>query len=148
MRIPPPFYFVVAIVLGFLLGTYVSIPIEWLPAGVSSLMGSCFIGLAIVLAILSQRQLRRAGTGQLPGTATTCLVTAGPYAISRNPIYLAWAICQLGLGIWVRNVWIIVLLAPAILVVNVLAIIPEEHYLREKFGQSYQDYQRRVRRWL
>ena len=32
------------------------------------------------------------------------------------------------------------MLAPAMLIVNVLAIIPEEQYLEKKFGQSYRDY--------
>jgi protein-S-isoprenylcysteine O-methyltransferase Ste14 len=75
-------------------------------------------------------------------------VTTGPYAISRNPIYLAWAIFQLGLGIWLQNLWIVVLLIPAIFVVNMLGIIPEEQVLLERFGQSYQEYRDRVRRWL
>ena len=148
MRFPPPLYFVAAIVLGFWLGTYLSIPLEWLPKGVFRLIGNCFIGLSIVLAILSRIQLRRAGTSQRPGTSATCLVTSGPYAISRNPIYLAWAIFQLGLGIWLQNLWIVILLPPAILVVNMLGIIPEEQVLQEKFGQSYQEYRDRVRRWL
>jgi len=106
------------------------------------------MGLSIVLAILSRIQLRRAGTTQRPGAAATCLVMTGPFAISRNPIYLAWAIFQLGLGIWLQNIWIVVLLPPAILVVNMLGIIPEEQVLQEEFGQAYQEYRDRVRRWL
>ena len=148
MRFPPPLFFVASMFLGFWLGKSVSIPIPWLPEGISVLMGNTLVVLGVVLAILSQRQLRRARTGRLPGTAATSLVTSGPYSISRNPIYLAWAVFQLGLGIWLRNAWIVVLIVPAIFIVDVLGIIPEERYLEEKFGQSYQTYRSRVRRWL
>ena len=148
MRLPPPLYFVAAMILGYWLAKFSALQIAFLPSAIASLIGNSLMALAIILAILSQRHLRRAGTGQFPGTPTTSLVITGPYAISRNPIYLAWAIFQLGLGIWLRNAWMVVLLAPAIFLVNVLAIIPEERNLQEKFGQSYQDYRSRVRRWL
>ena len=148
MRIPPPFYFVAAMLLAVLLSAFVPLPIPWLPEGISSFLGNSLMILPGVLAIFSQRQLRLAKTGQLPGAPVVALVTTGPYSLSRNPIYLAWAIFQLGLGIWLRNAWLVVLLVPAIFIVNVLAIIPEERFLQDKFGQSFRDYQSRVRRWL
>ena len=148
MRIPPPLYFVAAMILAVSLVSYAPLPIPWLPEGISSFIGNSLMVLAIVIAILSQRQLRQARTGQLPGTPAVSLVTTGPYSFSRNPIYLAWAIFQFGLGIWLRNAWIVVLLVPAIFIVNVLAIIPEERYLQDEFGQSFLDYCSRVRRWL
>ena len=148
MRVPPPIYFATTMLLGHWFSTLASLQITFLPEVISNLIGYALMSLAIVLVILSQIELRRAKTGQFPGTPTTSLVTTGPYAISRNPIYLAWAIFQLGFGIWFRNAWIVVLLAPAIFLVNLLAIIREEQYLQEIFGISYQDYTSRVRRWL
>ena len=148
MRIPPPFYFIASMILAVSLGAYVPLPITLVHEGISSFIGNFLMVLAIVLAILSQRQLRQARTGQLPGTPAVSLVTTGPYSFSRNPIYLAWAIFQFGLGIWLRNAWIVVLLVPAIFLVNVLAIIPEERYLQDEFEQSFLDYRSRVRRWL
>jgi protein-S-isoprenylcysteine O-methyltransferase Ste14 len=148
MRIPPPVYFVAAMTLAAFLRAVVPLPIAFLPEGMASLIGNALMVLAIILAILSQRELRQARTGQLPGTPATSLVVTGPYAISRNPIYLAWATFQLGLGIWLRNAWIVLLLLPAILTVNVVGIIPEERYLQEEFGPDYQDYRSRVRRWI
>jgi protein-S-isoprenylcysteine O-methyltransferase Ste14 len=41
------------------------------------------------------------------------------------------------------------MLTPACaLMLQTLAIQPEEEYLEEKFGQTYRDYRARVRRWL
>ena len=90
MRIPPPLYFVAAMALAASLDAFLPFSIALLPEGIASLIGNALMVLAIVLAILSQRQLRQAKTGQLPGTPATSLVTTGPYAISRNPIYLAY----------------------------------------------------------
>jgi protein-S-isoprenylcysteine O-methyltransferase Ste14 len=148
VKIPPPLFFVAAIVLAASFNAFAPLPIALLPEGTASLIGDAFIVLGIFLAMLSQRELRRAKTPQLPGTQATSLVTTGPYAISRNPIYLAWAILQLGLGIWLRNAWIVVLLVPAIAIVNAVGVIPEERYLQAEFGPDYQEYRRRVRRWL
>jgi protein-S-isoprenylcysteine O-methyltransferase Ste14 len=148
VRIPPPLYFVLAIALAASLNALIPIPIALLPEGIASPIGNALMVLAILLAILSQRELRRARTSQLPDTPATSLVTTGPYSISRNPIYLAWAILQLGIGIWLRNGWVVVLLVPAIMTVDVAGIIPEERYLQEKFGRDYEDYRGRVKRWL
>jgi len=47
-------------------------------------------------------------------------------------------------GTW----WPIVFLPLAVLAVRWLAIEAEETYLTEKFGSTYTEYQREVRRWL
>jgi protein-S-isoprenylcysteine O-methyltransferase Ste14 len=148
MRIPPPFTFVAAIVLGTALGTFVPLPVAWLPKEFSAIIGNILMASSIVLAVLALRELRKARTGYDSNKSVNSLVTGGPYAISRNPIYLAWAIFQLGLGIWLGNPWIVLLLVPAIILVNMLAIIPEERFLEDRFGQGFRDYRSRVRRWL
>ena len=63
-------------------------------------------------------------------------------------MYLSGALLQLGLGIWLKNTRIALLLLPTILLINVLSILPEERFLEERFGESYGEYRRRVRRWL
>jgi protein-S-isoprenylcysteine O-methyltransferase Ste14 len=44
--------------------------------------------------------------------------------------------------------WGLVLFPAAVLLVRWGAIRPEERFLRERFGSRYDDYTRRVRRWL
>jgi protein-S-isoprenylcysteine O-methyltransferase Ste14 len=44
--------------------------------------------------------------------------------------------------------WVILLLIPAVLVIDRLVIVREEAYLRRRFGAAYDSYCRRVRRWL
>lgn len=93
-------------------------------------------------ALLSRR------TALLPGGATTTLVTTGIYRVSRNPLYVGFAVLYAGLGLVLGSVWALALLPVAILAVLWGAILPEEAYLARKFGADYDAYRQRVRRWL
>jgi protein-S-isoprenylcysteine O-methyltransferase Ste14 len=76
------------------------------------------------------------------------LVIAGPYQISRNPMYVA------GLFVWLG--WVVFYGSPAILVGFLLLwsaftfrVIPyEERQLEALFGDDYLAYKRTVRRWI
>ena len=46
------------------------------------------------------------------------------------------------------TVWGLVLFPAAVLLVRSGAVIPEERFLRRRFGAAYEDYTSRVRRWL
>ena len=87
-------------------------------------------------------------TGLLPGQATETLIEEGPYRFSRNPLYLGLLALYLGLALLAPTFWGLVLFPAAVLLVYWGAIRPEEQFLRERFGGAYDDYTRRVRRWL
>lgn len=88
------------------------------------------------------------GTNIVPTKPTTALIDAGPYAYSRNPIYLAMCCVYLGLTVLFDIIWGFAFFPLVIVAVNFLVIAREEAYLEEKFGQKYRDYCARVRRWL
>ena len=87
-------------------------------------------------------------TGLLPGQATQTMIEQGPYRLSRNPLYLGLLALYLGLALLAPTFWGLVLFPAAVLLVLWGAIRPEERFLRERFGAPYDDYTRRVRRWL
>lgn len=87
-------------------------------------------------------------TGLLPGQATHAMIEEGPYRLSRNPLYVGMLTLYLGLALLAPTVWGLVLFPAAVLLVLWGAIRPEERFLHERFGASYEDYRRRVRRWL
>ena len=76
------------------------------------------------------------------------LLTTGPYALVRNPIYTAFAGLLTGILLMAGNAWL--LLCPFIFwaYLTVLMIFTEERWLREKFGQDYRAYCRRVNRFI
>jgi protein-S-isoprenylcysteine O-methyltransferase Ste14 len=76
------------------------------------------------------------------------LITSGPYAFSRNPMYVGWDAIYLGVALIVNSVWIIVLFPLVIAAIHYLDVLKEEQHLKEQFGEEYLDYQARVRRYL
>ncbi len=90
----------------------------------------------------------RHGTGLLPGQATDAMIKEGPYRLSRNPLYVGMLALYLGLALLAPTFWGLVLFPAAVLLVLWGAILPEERFLHERFGASYDDYKRQVRRWL
>ncbi|MFQ5932526.1 MAG: methyltransferase family protein [Nitrospiraceae bacterium] len=79
---------------------------------------------------------------------TTKIVRSGPYRFSRNPIYLAGLILQLGIALWFNSLWVAGSLAvpPALMW---LVVIPrEERYLEARFPSEYAAYRASVRRWF
>jgi protein-S-isoprenylcysteine O-methyltransferase Ste14 len=87
-------------------------------------------------------------TGLLPGQETHAMIEEGPYRLSRNPLYVGLLALYLGVALLVPTFWGIVLFPVAVLLVLWGAIRPEERFLHERFGTSYDDYTHRVRRWL
>ncbi len=92
-------------------------------------------------------RLRRGGGGPGMDTPPERLVTSGPYAWCRNPMYLGHMIFLLGLALTLRS-W----LAGIILLVNIpwfhVRALRDEKRLRERFGQPYEEYLAKVSRWV
>jgi protein-S-isoprenylcysteine O-methyltransferase Ste14 len=91
---------------------------------------------------------RRHGTGLLPGQATNAIIEEGPYRHSRNPLYVGLLALYLSVALLAPTFWGLVLFPAAVLLIVWGAIRPEERFLHERFGPTYDDYARRVRRWL
>jgi protein-S-isoprenylcysteine O-methyltransferase Ste14 len=75
------------------------------------------------------------------------LTTSGPYAYTRNPLYLGSLMLAAGFAIAARSWWIVVLMVVMFAVIYVPVIAGEERYLRRTFPE-YDDYARHVPRML
>ena len=113
------------------------------PLGLSVIVGA----LAILFGAMLQFRLNN--TQLMPNSPTNnALVTGGIFGITRNPMYLAMTLFCLGGALWLGRP--IMLLAPVLMfaVANWVFIPFEEAKMRRQFGEAFDAYCRRVRRWL
>jgi protein-S-isoprenylcysteine O-methyltransferase Ste14 len=104
--------------------------------------------LATGLFLFAVRTLRAAGTPVPGNRPTTAIVRAGPYRFSRNPIYLAFSLLQLGIALWVNGLWLVLTLLASVGLMSLVVIPREERYLAARFPSEYPLYKASVRRWL
>lgn len=142
----PPLVYLGSIGLGVLV--HLLWPVQWLPASVSVPIGVMTMLVAGALFISAVRTLRKAGTPVPGNRPTTIIVSAGPYRFSRNPIYLAFTLLQLGLAAWLNALGLMLAVLPAAALMALVVVPREERYLERKFGESYLQYKARVRRYL
>lgn len=76
------------------------------------------------------------------------LATWGPYALVRNPLYVANGLLGLGWAWMSGNVATVIFLVAFYVLYGVLIVPHEEAFLRGKFGEEYEDYCRKVGRFL
>jgi len=105
----------------------------------------CYIGLAIFLgALISFGESWRIGIDE---NNSDKLITGGVFRISRNPVFLFMDIYWLGITLVYPSILFAILMI-AFVVGTHLQILSEEVFLREKFGEDYAQYCKRVRRYL
>lgn len=71
----------------------------------------------------------------------------GIYQLSRNPMYVAYFICFIGMALLTQSL----LLFGIVIIFQVSAhwiILSEERWCIEKFGKSYKEYMKKVRRYI
>lgn len=149
-RIPwPPLIYAAALIAGIVLALFYPLPwITGLLADILVATGWVLLLGVVALWITGVRTMIRARTTLNPTAAPDHLVTDGPFAISRNPLYLANTMLLIGVGLIAGSLWYIAAAFIAGFATQKLAIEGEEKLLAAKFGKRYRDYARSVRRWI
>lgn len=106
-----------------------------------TLLFMCWSLLLVVPGIL----LRSYASGYVKKNSE--LTTTGPYAYTRNPLYLGSILIAYGFALASRSIWVAVALTVLFLVIYVPVILSEEEFLRGEFP-AFDEYARRVPRLL
>ena len=99
--------------------------------------GAILIGPGLLIRALASGHVRK----------NEALATSGPYAYTRNPLYLGSLLIGIGFAIAARNWWIGVLLVVMFVAIYLPVIRSEEAFLRERFPE-FEEYAKRVPRML
>ena len=147
-RVPPPI--VGAIAAALMLGVAwvapaLTLSLPWrLPIAVVIAVAGLALGL---VAVGHFRRARTTVDPLNPGKASA-LVAGGIYRFTRNPMYLGMATLLLAWAVYLSNVAALAGLALFVAYMNRFQIEPEERALKARFGEEFEAYCRRVRRWL
>jgi protein-S-isoprenylcysteine O-methyltransferase Ste14 len=145
--VPPPLVFLGALVIGVALNFLWPLTI-FTNDRLGDVLGLLAALGSAALAAWALRTMVRAGEQPDPGASTKSIVRSGPFARTRNPIYLSFALFDVGVAMLTNNLWILLALTILMVYVDRGIVRREERYLEQKFGEDYLDYKGSVRRWL
>jgi protein-S-isoprenylcysteine O-methyltransferase Ste14 len=146
VKIIPPLVYLAGLVIGFVANIWISFKV--VPNSIAWILGGILIIFGAVLPGSALFKFKEVGTTVRPDRAANTLVTAGPYKVTRNPMYLGLAIVYLGIAIAGQSVSAIILLPIVLAIIQHWVVGPEEAFLEKRFDAEYISYKEKVRRWI
>lgn len=139
----PPVWTLFHVVMAYL----VSVLFSW-DSPFLMILGAHVVLVAVLFAVWAAFTMRRARTTVIPRRDPSALVTGGPFAFTRNPIYVADLVAVVGFALIFGQPFAAILAVPLFLVLDRRFAGPEEARLAELFGEAFDDYRAKVRRWV
>ncbi len=147
-KIPPP---ILVILIGLVMWatSWLAPVIEVsrdLRLGLAGIFG--LLGFALLASGFLAFQKARTTIDPVRIEAASSMVTSGIFTYTRNPMYVGFTALLLAWSTYLAIPW--TLLGPLffVLFITRFQIIPEERVMSAKFGPAYDNYRKRVRRWL
>ena len=141
-NVPIPEAHLVGLVIGFILQRLIGI-IHFPVSQVLTIVGWFFLTAGVSLSAWAVIE-----AAEIDISSPVKLITRGPFAFSRNPMYLGWFDIYCGLALLINAPWMFVILPMVLIYNHFVDIRGEELKLTQKFGKKYIDYQKKVRRYI
>ena len=143
----PPVIFGIPMIIGALVHIYL-----WKGSIIGGVTGQ-IVGLVLIISGVwfiywTFKVMRTHGEHPEPGRSTRTLITSGPFARTRNPIYSGFLLIGAGIASLSNALALLIAVFVGVAVIQVLVVRKEEAYLERKFGEVYLEYARKTRRWL
>ena len=136
----------VGIVVGVLLDHLRPAPLPG-PRWLGRTAGLVSLAAGSAVNVWALRERRRRTTAEFQLEHPESLVTTGPYALTRHPMYVGSWLIHLGVGLMRGSAWAAATL-PAAALVEHLGVLAEERALDREFGDAWARYRDRVPRYL
>ncbi|MEZ5026167.1 MAG: isoprenylcysteine carboxylmethyltransferase family protein [Chitinophagales bacterium] len=146
--IPPPLFYVLTFVASVFAQKIVTLPDALFHTTFVKIVGVILLIIALFFLIRSLRQFFLTKNTVILIKPASSLQITGIYGITRNPMYIGLAIVYLGITCFIGNWWNLILFPLLLIFVQEYIIKREEKYLEAEFGQEYEEYKNKVRRWL
>ena len=106
------------------------------------------IGLVFIFSAVFQFIRIKTTVNPTKPHKTTTLVITGTYKSTRNPMYLGMLLIIISFAFYKASIISLILIPLFIFYINKFQIEPEEFEMRKKFGKEYEDYCKKVDRWI
>jgi len=146
-EILPPVYLLIALLIMLLLHWFLPLMEQIIPQPWNWL-GTIPLGLGIAANLIADAAFNRHGTTVKPFEESTVLITSGIFRISRNPMYLGMFVALTGAAIMFASLSPFFVIPVFCILIDRQYVQAEEKMLAATFGETWQQYQQKVRRWL
>lgn len=123
------------------------LPFWYLKSHMLVIIGWSLLFISLVIVSIAQTQMASSWRIGIDETNKTELVTKGFFSISRNPIFLAIMIANIGLFLVLPNAFTLLIISLSTVSINT-QIRLEEAFLEREHGKEYTNYKQKVRRWV
>ncbi len=144
--LPPPTIFILSFITGITFDIFLNRNFE--PSTFQLISGSIVIFSGLMINYFSFREIKNGGTTFNPYSESTELVTSGIYKYSRNPAYFGLAVIHSGFFIIYNSFFVFLSLLFSIIITNYFVIKREEIKMLNTFGSEYDNFRKKVRRWI
>ncbi len=148
LKLPPVLVVAVAALLMWVIAWALPALEPTLPGRVPAAIIAAAAGALLSLAGVVEFRRSRTTVNPLKPDTASSLVSGGIYRVTRNPMYLGFALALLGWGVFLANPASLAMLFPFVVCMNRFQIVPEEKALETLFGAAFAAYRSKVRRWL
>lgn len=147
VKFPPPLLFTLPLGLAWGIDRLAPTPrlpdLSWL-----AMLGALMAVGGFALVLWGIRTFNRFRTAVYPNRAAKLVVDTGPFAFTRNPMYVGMTLFYLGFVLLLRSYTALALLPLVLATLWRFVIRKEERHLMQKFPEAYAAYCARVPRWL
>ena len=145
---PPPFIYAGFFFLSLWIQNRIPLDVSWRHSLQAKVIGWALIVISQSFSFSALRKFFITKNTLNPHKPARSLETDGIYSYSRNPMYFSLLLLYSGLAALLGNWWTFILIPFLIVTVQLSVIRKEELYLASAFGEQYDEYRKRVRRWI
>ena len=145
-KLLPPTYFFFCLIIA--IAFHFVFPVKQLINSPYNWLGFLFLIIGGVLNIWADQIFKKNQTTIKPGEKPITFIKTGPYKFSRNPMYLGVSLLLLAIGFILGSVTSFLGFILFIILIEVIFIPEEQKNLQAQFGEGYEAYKQKFRKWI
>lgn len=146
LQVLPPTYLFFSILVMLLL--HLIAPVFELINYPWNLLGVVPLLTGVSFNLIADAAFKKAKTTVKPFETSSALITDGVFRFSRHPMYFGMVLILLGMAIFMGSITPFIIVAVFTVLMEFVFVKTEENMLAQQFGSAWQDYRKKVRKWL